>query len=68
MQPENLLSYKNQISSFFQYTDLQSQSWSSYYPSFGSCCHEFRANLCSDTREHSVQTADDNRKVISQAF
>ena len=26
---------------------------------------KFRANLCFETSEHSVQTADDNRKVIS---
>ena len=44
---------------------------SSYDPFFGSCCKEtdqFRLNICFETREHSVQTAGDNSKVISQAF
>ena len=53
-----------------QYTDLHLFQ-SSYYPFFGSCCKEtdqFRLNICFKTREHSVQTAGDNSKVISQAF
>ena len=51
--------------------DLQSQFRSLFYPFFGSCCQEtekFRVNVCFETSEHSVQTADDNSKVISQAF
>ena len=38
---------------------------------FGGCCYEtekFRVNLCFETSEHSVQTADDKSKVISQAL
>ena len=52
-------------------TDLQSQFQSSYYLLFDSCCYEtekIRVNLCFETNEHSVQTVDDNKKVISQAF
>ena len=51
------------------YTDLQSQFQSSYYPFFGSCCWEmetFWVNLCYEMGEHSVQTTDDSRNVISQ--
>ena len=54
-----------------QYTDLQSQFQSSYYPFFGNCCYEtekFRVNLCFETREYSILTADDNKKNISQAL
>ena len=51
--------------------DLQSQFQSSYYPFYSAGVtkktEKFRANSCFETSEHSVQTADDNRKVISQA-
>ena len=55
----------------WKHTDLKSQFWSSYYPFFGCCCEKmenFRANICFETSEHSVQTADDNSKVISRAL
>ena len=51
--------------------DLQTQFWSSLYPFFGSCGNEtenFRVNFCSETSQHSVQTADDKSKVTSQAL
>ena len=54
-----------------QYTKLQFQFWYSYYSFFGSCCWEtgkFWVNLCFETSDHSVQTADGKMKVISQAF
>ena len=63
--------YPGTIEESFQYTDLQSRFWPTYYQFFCSCCQEtenFLANLCFKRREHSVQTADDNIKVISQAF
>ena len=66
-----LTEYPGTIEESFQYTDLQSRFWPTYYQFFGSCCQEtekFLANLCFKRREHSVQTADDNIKVISQAF
>ena len=55
----------------FECTDLQSQFQSSYYPFYSAVVtkktEKFRAKVCFETSEHSVQTADDNRKVISQA-
>ena len=54
-----------------KYMDLQSQFWSSYYPFLGTCCYEtekFWVNICFETCEQNVQTANDNRKAISQAL
>ena len=58
-QLPSLTILKKAAKTSLQYTDLQSQFRSSYSPFFP-------VNLCYETSKHSVQTADDNSKVISQ--
>ena len=51
-----------------QCVDLHSQFQSSYYTFFDSCCYgteKFRANLCFDSSECSVQTADGNNSYFT---
>ena len=59
----------NQLEVVNKHTNLQSQFRSSYYPFSGDCCSEkkkFRVNVCFETNKYSVQTADDNSKIISK--
>ena len=49
----------------FQYTDYNI-SYGPHITRFLAVVAKFRVNLCFEMSEHSVQTADDNRKVNSQ--